>query len=107
MFSISAAQQDLQAVFSGVNFSIGYGADRMNVLAIFIGLFIVFFLPNTSQILRLDYSDDNKLYFTPSNTLNILQWRPSMAWGLGIGAILAIAILSLSTTPTEFIYFQF
>ncbi len=76
------------------------------LLPIAAGLAIVWFLPNTQQILaRFNPS----LELTPSDRsergLRIL-WQPNLAWGISLGLILLAALTKLEN-PSSFLYFQF
>ncbi len=76
-------------------------------------LLISFVLPNTQQLMRSHIS----IFFTYStncvNEINLIlkriaktQWQPRKLWALMIGAMMAIAVLSM-TSVSEFLYFQF
>ena len=65
---------------------------------------IVFFAPNTQQILRrfapaLDQDGESVAAVGP-------PWRASRAWAVLMAGVLALGLLSL-TRPSEFLYFQF
>ena len=72
-------------------------------LRIVIGFAIVWFLPNTQQIMAVAQPILGKM---PPLAPRLLRWRPSMPWALTMGGAAAVALLSLSGT-TEFLYFQF
>ena len=75
-------------------------------LPIVVGLAIVWFLPNTQQILARFHPS---IELSPSDrregTLRIL-WQPTLAWGVGIGFVF-FAVLVKMENPSTFLYFQF
>ena len=64
---------------------------------------IVWFMPNTQQIMR-DYAP--ALGRIQAGPFQRLVWRPSLPWAMAAGAGAALAVLALGGT-TEFLYFQF
>ena len=107
MTDIGGGAAELGAVLSGEGFSIDFGADRGNLAALLAGLLIVFALPNVAQVLELDRSDDNRAYFLFQPAPRAAIWRQKPVWGLALGMVLALAVLGLSATPQQFVYFQF
>lgn len=75
------------------------------IKGIWLALFIVIFLPNTSQLFNR-YQDQLGQPTNPFNNRILLHWKPTLLWGLFIGTIFIISILMLSEA-TEFIYFKF
>ncbi|MBH45122.1 MAG: membrane-bound O-acyltransferase family protein [Flavobacteriaceae bacterium] len=75
----------------------------LNKNHLLIGLFLfafVLIIPNTNQILdylKQDYDKESK---------NILKWKPKIIYGIILGLVSGISIVSIST-EREFIYFQF
>jgi D-alanyl-lipoteichoic acid acyltransferase DltB (MBOAT superfamily) len=71
-------------------------------------LFIVWFMPNTQQILS-EYKPAlmNTNKFNKVNS-HILLWKPTLAWAISLGLISFIAISKvLEAQTSEFLYFQF
>jgi D-alanyl-lipoteichoic acid acyltransferase DltB (MBOAT superfamily) len=64
---------------------------------------IVWFMPNTQQIMR-DYAP--ALGRIQAGPFPALVWRPSLPWAMAAGAGAALGVLALGGT-TEFLYFQF
>jgi hypothetical protein len=63
---------------------------------------IAFFAPNTDELFRLA-----ERYTDRSEGKAVTRiWRPSPAWAMAIGCLLATAVLSLSHL-SEFLYFKF
>ena len=75
-------------------------------LPIVLGLFVVWFLPNTQQMLARFHP---AVELSPSDrrepTLQIL-WQPTLAWGVGLGLVF-FAVLVKMENPSTFLYFQF
>lgn len=65
---------------------------------------IVFFMPNTNELFLSAYARDPKT--SPSPVLFRAGWSPSRRWGLAIGLVLALCLLSIEQTA-DFIYAQF
>jgi alginate O-acetyltransferase complex protein AlgI len=75
--------------------------------AIAFGLFVVFTLPNTQQILaafRPGFSPFDRSYAHPSGRWHIARLSP--AWGIIVGIVFFLALTRMSHV-TEFIYYQF
>jgi alginate O-acetyltransferase complex protein AlgI len=69
---------------------------------------IVFTCPNTQQILAR-YEPALGITATAADRVGMLRWaawRPSLAWGLVVAVVAALAVLQLSG-PSEFLYWQF
>jgi alginate O-acetyltransferase complex protein AlgI len=64
---------------------------------------IVWFLPNTQQIMSRYEPALGKIEKGP---LPWLAWRPSAPWGIAVGLGVTLAVLAMGGT-TEFLYFQF
>jgi len=75
---------------------------------IIILLFISVALPNTQQIMHR-YRPAFETYQGEIKRLNArwLEWRPTLIHGIIIGFLFFIAILSIMTVESEFLYFQF
>ena len=63
---------------------------------------VVWFLPNTQQILREEPADRR----APTIWLPELKWKPNLGWGLALAALF-FAILANLGKPASFLYFQF
>jgi alginate O-acetyltransferase complex protein AlgI len=69
---------------------------------------IVFVCPNTQQILAR-YEPALGVTAKAADGVSMLRWaswRPSLAWGLVVAVVAALAVLQLSG-PSEFLYWQF
>jgi len=96
--------QSLQGM--GVSFSAGGGVQFvMNYVWIIALLPIVFFSPNSQQIMRLHQP---ALLQHPEEEAppSRLAWQPNRRWVLVMAAVLVLGLLSMSR-PSEFLYFQF
>ena len=60
-------------------------------------------LPNTQEIMA---NFRPALDFHADEPLSRIAWRPSLAWGIGVGTLAALSVL-LITGKSEFLYFQF
>jgi alginate O-acetyltransferase complex protein AlgI len=68
---------------------------------------IVFFCPNTLQILaRYEPALGIKPAFGETGRLHWIWWRPSMGWALVVAAVAAVGFVQLAG-PSEFLYWQF
>ena len=70
------------------------------------GYFIVWFLPNTQQILlrfkpALDLPRSDK----EAGAIHLF-WRPTVAWGIGLGLVAFYTLIRMQN-PSSFLYFQF
>jgi hypothetical protein len=80
-----------------------------------IGLFIVFFFPNTHEIMRNykicweDLTEKNGKSHIDTNRLQYkVVWRPSIKIALLIGSIFFWSLLLMSNNQnSEFLYYQF
>ena len=71
-----------------------------------VGFFIVWFLPNTQQILaRFKPALDRTVWDTAVRRLPIL-WYPNMGWALALSGLFVAALVGLKD-PSTFLYFQF
>lgn len=94
----------------GVEFFAGGGSRFVQTyLWILVAGVVVFFLPNTQQIMdrfepALDYTAAQ--YSERSARISAIAWSPSRRWALIIAGLAVASMLSLSR-PAEFLYFQF
>jgi alginate O-acetyltransferase complex protein AlgI len=65
----------------------------------FIGLLIIWFMPNTQQIM-------GQAQNAASNQVSWFTWKPSWPWTIGAAALYVVTIL-IFTEPSTFLYFQF
>ncbi len=63
---------------------------------------VVWFLPNTQQILHEEPGNAS----APTPLLSRLHWKPNLGWGLAL-AVLFFAVLANLGKPASFLYFQF
>ncbi len=91
----------------GITFGLGGGtvfaATYIWIVCLF---FIVFFMPNTQEILRKFKPVYNFRISSEMEKIKILCWEPSVKWAFFSGMIAAVSILAL-TQVSEFLYFQF
>ncbi len=73
---------------------------RTKILAALAGLAVVWFMPNTQQILGQTGIEERPLQWER------LMWRPTLQWSVAIGLLFFISILFIQNTAT-FLYFQF
>jgi alginate O-acetyltransferase complex protein AlgI len=70
-------------------------------------LLIVWFAPNTQQIMS-NYNPALNIDKYHEKISSILSWKPNLFWGLSLGLILFIALSKvLQANESEFLYFQF
>jgi hypothetical protein len=96
---------------------IGIGFDQTSGSAFALGwlwiaglLCIVFFGPNTAELLRrfrpaLDYVPRN-VQLAPRETHGMLAWIPSRRWAAVFAFMFTVSVLSMSRV-SEFLYYQF
>ena len=82
---------------------IGEGLPRIALLQLALLFAIVWFAPNTQQIMN---RYEPALGRAVANPYRRLVWHPGTAWALAAGTLGALGILALGGT-TEFLYFQF
>ena len=63
---------------------------------------VVWFLPNTQQILQEEPGNAN----APTPLFSRLRWKPNLGWGLAL-AVLFFAVLANLGKSASFLYFQF
>ena len=88
---------------SGLDLGEWYQQIRFDApFTLLIGFVVVWSLPNVMQIMARYKPSLSKI----GETVSALVWRPNVAWGLGMGAMAAVAMLAITGTK-EFLYFQF
>jgi len=87
---------------SGEN-GFGLPIPRTTLLHLGILFIVIWFAPNTQQIMSNYEPALGRITLNPYNFLN---WAPSIHWGMIAGFLMLIGILALGGT-TEFLYFQF
>ncbi len=70
------------------------------------GLFIVWALPNTQQILTRFRPSLERGAWNQSDVPTIFRWAPTTAWAIGVGGLLFVCLVYLRALST-FLYFQF
>ncbi len=78
---------------------------------LFFFIVILWFMPNTQQIFyrytsAYNYKIENHQPALSQRIFPQLYWKPTIKWGIFIGIVGAIALMSLSQV-SEFLYFQF
>ena len=86
---------------------IGYqlSAQLLSVLVLGSLLMIVFFAPNTQEIL-INHNPPLETNRNPNDITTRLHWNPTRLWATGVATMALWAILGL-TSVSEFLYFQF
>jgi alginate O-acetyltransferase complex protein AlgI len=74
--------------------------------SILIGLFIVWVIPNTQQILARYKPSLRLTPFDEQPRVAPVYWEPSIVWGIVLGVAMMCAIVSMQN-PSTFLYFQF
>jgi hypothetical protein len=82
----------------------GPSAFETGVLASLLG--IVFFAPNTQEIMRDAEPAWDMDRLAERRHTELLVWKPSLAWGLVVAAAFLVAFVNVSKVR-EFLYFQF
>ncbi len=91
------------------------GADFKTLLWLLILVGFVWYVPNTQQWLaayrpayepRRQWPGESPADARRTLLPRRIRWRPSVAWGLALGGLAAVAFLSLNHV-SEFLYFQF
>jgi alginate O-acetyltransferase complex protein AlgI len=106
---LSPIAAPLQAL--GVQFDQGSGSEFVLTWLWVVALLgVVFFAPNTSELLRnfrpaLDYVPRN-VQLSTRETHGVLAWQPTRAWAVVMAMMFTIGVLSL-TRVSEFLYYQF
>lgn len=85
---------------------IAFQTTRGLVLRLLLGFFIVWFLPNTQQILERFKPSLGVTAFDLKPSLVSFRWKPTPTWGLALGAVLFFTLVKMQVTST-FLYFQF
>jgi alginate O-acetyltransferase complex protein AlgI len=83
----------------------GVGINRA-IVEIIAGMAIVWFLPNTQQILTRFRPSLQKTAWDQTDVPKPLLWLPTTGWAVGVG-VLFFAILVELQQPSTFLYFQF
>ncbi|MBK1990341.1 MBOAT family protein [Sphaerospermopsis aphanizomenoides BCCUSP55] len=95
-----------------VNFSLPYISpnnliDIYGLICLLVLLIIVFFIPNTQQIMS-NYTPVLNMDKTTKKIASILLWKPNLFWAINLGLILFISLSKvLEANKSEFLYFQF
>ena len=78
----------------------------LSVAEIAAGLFIVWFLPNTQQILSRFHPSLNQEAWDSSELPRWILWKPSPVWAAGLGLLFFVVLFQMQD-PSTFLYFQF
>jgi D-alanyl-lipoteichoic acid acyltransferase DltB (MBOAT superfamily) len=98
--SSTGAAIDLLRSMTGLNGNAHVGVQPLSLM-VFLFLPVVWFLPNTQQILE-ESTSGNKL--VPSR--QGLHWKPSPAWALAMALAFFLSLIYMGASST-FLYFQF
>ncbi len=115
-YTISEKYESLAYLLEGIGFSFtGPWISENNILSVVWLIFwlgFLWFMPNTQELFR-QYKpafDSNNVGSSALKDLPVkglqVTWDPGILWGIYIGLLAAVALLSLSRT-SEFLYFQF
>jgi hypothetical protein len=85
----------------------GSGVHASRAAFLVLMLAIVFFMPNTQQVLRAQRPAlGRRPRWTGSRLAGWFQWRPDGAWAMMLGALSVWCLLCIADSG-EFIYYQF
>ena len=104
-FFRAASVDDALFVLAGMagGHDIGPAFSRTTLLQLAVLFLVVWFAPNTQQIMsRFEPALGRPI----ANPYSGLVWRPSGSWAVAAGGLAALGVLALGGT-TEFLYFQF
>lgn len=97
--------------FNGISFEVMlnqsvFGNGLIGVSLLFILLLIIWFAPNTTDLMRsykpaLGY----KQFYKNGNNMPV--WKPSATWAFVLGLLTIICLFSMLENVSEFLYFQF
>lgn len=92
-------------LLSGMVGANGFGVPiaHSTLLHLLILFVVIWFAPNTQQIMSRYEPALGRVTLNPYRLLN---WAPSLQWGMITGVLMLVGILALGGT-TEFLYFQF
>lgn len=101
---VSSAMAVLAGMTGGNGISMVTEIDSLAYFMLILSAVVAFFLPNTNELFLSSDRRDG----TPSVSLSIFQanWSPNLRWGLAVGLVFALCLLSIEQT-NEFIYAQF
>lgn len=78
--------------------------DTFAFIVLFASAFIAFFLPNTNELFL--FSEKGQEVKLKSPSILTVIWSPNVLWGIAVGCIFALCVLSIERT-NDFIYAQF
>ncbi len=81
-------------------------AARASVVVVILGFAVVWFFPNTQQILSRFKPSLDESAWRPESVWARFLWSPDVGWGLALGAVF-FAVLAEIQNPSSFLYFQF
>ena len=82
------------------------GSPAPKLARIVVGFAIVWFLPNTQQILSLFKPSLQQSAWDSHSTPRGLLWVPNAAWAVALGSLFLLALWNMQD-PSTFLYFQF
>lgn len=80
------------------------GIEPLSYALLAVAAIIAFMLPNTGELLL--FAEKTYQSHRPAPSLLPSDWAPNLRWGMALGLILALALLSLEKS-SDFIYAQF
>ena len=101
---VASALAVLTGMAGGNGISMVTEIDSLGYFMLALSTIIAFFMPNTNELFL--YRDSNLERISTSPSMVRLNWSPNMRWGLAIGTIFALCVLSIERT-SDFIYAQF
>jgi alginate O-acetyltransferase complex protein AlgI len=78
--------------------------DALGAVMLLLGAFVAFYMPNTNELFLFTGREQGTKLTSPS--VVAAKWTPNFLWGLTVGCIFALCILSIERT-SDFIYAQF
>ena len=75
-------------------------------LKIALGLAIVWFFPNTQQMLSRFKPSLQETPWSPASVSGHIPWSPNIGWAVALGTVFFLALVEMQN-PSTFLYFQF
>jgi D-alanyl-lipoteichoic acid acyltransferase DltB (MBOAT superfamily) len=101
---VASALKVLAGMVGNNGFSPVTEIDAFGSIMLLIGAFVAFYMPNTNELFLFTGKEHEVKLTSPS--IVAVKWSANVPWGLAIGCIFALCILSIERT-SDFIYAQF
>jgi hypothetical protein len=92
--------------YEGMFYNGVFGSNADGIVMLFIMLLIVWFAPNTVDLLRKDRPVLGINAFVPKNKKIMLKWKYNITFASILAFISLLCVLNMAK-PSEFLYFQF